>query len=47
MATPTALSPLAFRREFENNYLKCHHITDDYTDDFISVGTLLAVQFYQ
>jgi hypothetical protein len=31
-ATPTEFSPSAFHREFENNYLKCHPITDGHTD---------------
>jgi len=26
--TPTYVRPSVFHREFENNYLKCHHITD-------------------
>jgi hypothetical protein len=30
--SPTALSPSAFHREFKNNYLKCHPITDGNTD---------------
>jgi len=45
--TPTALYLSAFHREFENNYLKCHHITDGHTDGFISVSTLSAGQFYR
>jgi hypothetical protein len=46
-ATPTDLRPSAFHREFENNYLKCHPITDGHTDAFKSVGKLSAVQFYR
>jgi hypothetical protein len=30
--SPTALSPSAFHREFENNYWKCHQVIDGHTD---------------
>jgi hypothetical protein len=45
--TPMAICPLAFHRKFENNYLKCHPITDGHTDEFKSVGKLSAGQFYR